>query len=51
MKEYKKESESSYIMYWDPNNLCKQEMSQKLPVDGFEWKKDLQNQRKFRKKM
>ena len=28
-------------MYWDFNNLYGWKMSQKLLVDGFEWRKDL----------
>ena len=28
-------------MYWDVNNLYGQEMRQKLPVDGFKWRKIL----------
>ena len=33
--------ESLYIQYWDVNNLYGWEMSQKLPVNNFEWKKDI----------
>ena len=32
--------ESLYIQYWDVNNLYGWEMSQKLPLNNFEWKKD-----------
>ena len=39
MKNYLKNEESSYIQYLDANNLYGWEMSQKLPVDGFKWKK------------
>ena len=37
MEHYDKNKESSYLKYWDANNLYGCEMSQKLPVDGFEW--------------
>ena len=40
MKDYDKNKESSYIQYWDVNNLYGWEMSQKLPVNDFEWIKD-----------
>ena len=43
MKDYDKNKESSYIQYWDANNLHGWEMSQKLPADGFKWKKKCQN--------
>ena len=40
MKDYNKNKESSYIQYWDVNNLHGWAMSQKLPVNNFEWIKD-----------
>ena len=39
MKNYNKNKESSYIEYLDANNLYGWAISQKLPVDGFKWKK------------
>ena len=39
MKNYDKNKESSFIEYLDANNLYGWTMSQKLPVDGFTWKK------------
>ena len=41
MKNYDKNIESSYLMYFDANNLYGWPMSQKLPVDGFEGIKKL----------
>ena len=41
MKEYNKDNESSYIMHLDANNLYGWAMSQKLPVDGFKWEKNV----------
>ena len=40
MKNYDKNKESSYIQYLDANNLYGSTVSQKLPVDGFKWKKN-----------
>ena len=39
MKKFDKNKESSFIEYLDANNLYGWTMSQKLPVDGFKWKK------------
>ena len=36
MKDYDKNKESSYIQYWDVNNLCGWGMSERLPVNHFE---------------
>ena len=41
MKNYNKDIISSYPMYLDANNLHGQAMSQKLPVNGFKWVKNL----------
>ena len=40
LKDYDKNNESSYLKYWDENNLYGWEMSQKLPVNNFEWIED-----------
>ena len=37
MEEYDKNKESSYLKYWDVNNFPGWTMSQKVPVDDFEW--------------
>ena len=37
MKDYEKNKESSYIKYWDVNNLHGSVMSQKMSIDGFRW--------------
>ena len=41
MKDYDKNKESSYLKYWDVNNLYGWAMSQKLEVNKFEWIKDV----------
>ena len=41
MKNYDKNKESSYIQYLDTNDLYGWEMSQKLPVNGFKWIKNV----------
>ena len=41
MKNYDKNTESSYIQYLDTNNLYGWVMSQKLPVNGFKWINDV----------
>ena len=37
IKNYGKNKESSYIQYWDVNNLYGWVMLQKLPVNNFQW--------------
>ena len=41
MKNYNKDKEESFLQYLDANNLYGLAMSQKLPVSGFEWKKNM----------
>ena len=41
MKEYNNDNKSSYIMYWNVNNLYRWAMFPKLPADCFKWKKDI----------
>ena len=38
---YDENKEISYILYLDANNLYGWTMSQKLPVDGFKWVKNV----------
>ena len=40
-ENWDKNEESSYLMYLEANNLYGWAMSQKLPVDGFKWKKNI----------
>ena len=37
MKNYNKNTEPSYLMYLGANNLYGWTMSQRLPINGFEW--------------
>ena len=41
MKDYNKDKEESFLEYLDANNLYVWDMSEPLPVDGFDWVKDL----------
>ena len=43
LKNYDKNTKSSYIEYLDANNLYGWAMSKKLPVRGFKWLKPLKN--------
>ena len=40
MKDYDKSEESSYLQFWDVNNLYSRAMLQKIPVNNFELIKD-----------
>ena len=40
LKNYDRDKESSYLQYWNVNNLYGLAISQKLPVNNFEWIKD-----------
>ena len=37
MKDSDKHKESLFLNYWDVNNLYGWKMSEKLPVNNFEW--------------
>ena len=41
MKDYDKNKDSSYLQYWDVNNLYDYTMSQKLSVNNFERIEDI----------
>ena len=41
MKNYDKNEESSFLEYFEAKNLYGWAMSQPLPVDGFDWVKNL----------
>ena len=40
MKDYDKNKESSYLQYWDVNDLYGRAISQKFQVNNFEWIQD-----------
>ena len=39
MRDYDQNKETLYLMYLDMNNTHIWAMSQKIPVDGFKWRK------------
>ena len=41
MKNYDKKKESLFLEYLDANNLCGWVMSEKLPVRGFKWVRNM----------
>ena len=41
MKNYDKNIQSSYLVFLDASNFYGWAMSQKLPINGFEWVKNL----------
>ena len=41
IKDYNSNTELTYLMYWDDNNLHGWMVSQRLPVDGCKWRRDL----------
>ena len=41
MKGYDENKDNSFLVYTDFNNLYGKTMSEKLPVDGFEWIEDI----------
>ena len=41
MKNYNKDEEGAFLEYLDENNLYGWAMSEPLPIDGFDWIKDL----------
>ena len=43
IKNYNNDKEQEFLQYLDDNNLYVWAMSQKLPVNGFKWKKICQN--------
>ena len=40
MRDYNENKDNSFLIYTDYNNLYGKAMSEKFPVDGFEWIED-----------
>ena len=40
LKDHDRNKESLYLKHWDVNNLYDWAMSQKLPINNFEWMED-----------
>ena len=40
MEDYDKDKKSPYLQYWDANKLYGWAISQKFPVNNFEWIED-----------
>lgn len=49
MKDYNPNKPTSYIQYFDANNLYGWAMPQKLPTPGFEWLNNLTNENVIKK--
>ena len=47
MKDYNKDQEESFLEYLDASNLYSWEMSEPLPVDDFDWIRDLSKKKKI----
>ena len=47
MKNYNKDKEESFLQYLHDNDLYGWAMSQKLPVSGFKWKKNVKFTEEF----
>ena len=41
MKDYDEKKDDSFLIYTDYSNLYGKAMSEKLPVDGFQWIEDI----------
>ena len=39
-KDYDENKDDSFLIYTNYNNLYRKAMSEKFPVDGFEWMED-----------
>ena len=43
MKGYNQNKKSPYLIYWGANNLYGWALPQKLPVENFEWERNISN--------